>query len=297
MADPITLPGTGEIIATEEITTLNGTAVTARKIERVGLALITADGAAHDVDDATPVPTEDAAAAAALASILAKLLAAPATEAKQDTGNASLTSIITLLTTQASYLDGVETLLGRLPSGGAASEATLASLLTLAGFQARVPVPKTVDYDSGAGTDTVQMLGLALPASGGAVSAPGDTANGLDVDVTRLPALPAGSNAIGTVGTTPFTTVKSGELQGSTSALQLPNVACSMVRFKAAIANSGYVYLGASGVTKVDGTTDTSTGMQLTPGDDTGWIPCDNLNRFYRICDNTTDALTYLAMV
>jgi hypothetical protein len=38
-----------------------------------------------------------------------------------------------------------------------------------------------------------------MPASGGGVNAPGDAANGLDVDVTRLPALPAGSNNIGDV--------------------------------------------------------------------------------------------------
>lgn len=44
-------------------------------------------------------------------AILAKLIAAPATEAKQDTGNTSLASIDSKLTTQAGYLDGVETLL------------------------------------------------------------------------------------------------------------------------------------------------------------------------------------------
>jgi hypothetical protein len=65
----------------------------------------------------------DPATQTTLAAILAKLIAAPATEAKQDTGNTSLASIITLLATQAGYLDGVETLLGRLPAGGAATEA------------------------------------------------------------------------------------------------------------------------------------------------------------------------------
>jgi len=43
-----------------------------------------------------------------LAALLAKVIAAPATEAKQDTGNTSLASIVTLLTTQAGYLDGLE---------------------------------------------------------------------------------------------------------------------------------------------------------------------------------------------
>lgn len=58
---------------------------------------------------------------------------------------------------------------------------------------------KTADYDTGVGTDTVTMFGVALPASGGAVAAPGDTANGIDVDVTRLPALVAGTANIGDV--------------------------------------------------------------------------------------------------
>ena len=91
-------------------------------------------------------------------------------------------------------------------------------------------------------------------------------------------------------------TLVSGELQGNTGATQLPNVACFMVRFKASSSNAGNVYIGGSGVTKVDGTTDTTTGLRLEPGDETGWIPVPgrSLNAFYRICDNAGDALTYL---
>jgi hypothetical protein len=55
----------------------------------------------------------------------------------------------------------------------------------------------TKDFDSGAGTDTTAVTGLVFPASGGSVAAPGDTTNGLDVDVTRLPPLVAGTAAIG----------------------------------------------------------------------------------------------------
>lgn len=74
--------------------------------------------------------TEDKAALDALATqataaaILAKIIAAPATEAKQDTGNASLVSIGSLLATQAGYLDGIETLLGAL-----GTQTTLAAIL------------------------------------------------------------------------------------------------------------------------------------------------------------------------
>lgn len=94
-----------------------------------------------------------------------------------------------------------------------------------------------------------------------------------------------------------YTAPKSGELQGSTSALQLPNIPCKLVKFKARDDNAGNVYIGISGVTKPDGTTDTTTGFQLDAGDDSGWIPVDNLNRLYRICDNAGDDLTYLVMV
>lgn len=44
----------------------------------------------------------------------------------------------------------------------------------------------TKDYDSGAGTETVAVVGLIAPASGGSVAIPGDITNGLDVDVTRV---------------------------------------------------------------------------------------------------------------
>lgn len=90
-------------------------------------------------------------------------------------------------------------------------------------------------------------------------------------------------------------TWQSGELAGSATAVQMPDVACAMVRFKAVASNAGKVYIGPAGVTKPDGTTDTTTGLELGPGDDSGWLLTDNLNRFYRICDNAGDDLTYLA--
>lgn len=93
-----------------------------------------------------------------------------------------------------------------------------------------------------------------------------------------------------------FGTVKTGELAGSATALQMPSITCRMVKFKAVIGNAGNVYIGASGVTKVDGTTDTTTGWELDAGEETDWIPVDNLNRFYRICDNAGDDLVYIAL-
>jgi len=93
-----------------------------------------------------------------------------------------------------------------------------------------------------------------------------------------------------------YSTVLRGELQGSATALQMPDIDCSMVKFKAVNTNSGNVYIGGSGVTKPDGTTDATTGFELDAGEETGWLYIDNLNRCYRICDNAGDDLTYLAL-
>ncbi len=106
-----------------------------------------------------------------------------------------------------------------------------------------------------------------------------------------------GVGAGGTLGYTEFTTVLCGELQGSATALQMPDVDCSLVKFKARNDNAGNVYIGTSGVTKPDGTTDTTTGFELDAGEETGWLPASNLNIFYRICDNAGDDLTYIALV
>lgn len=93
-----------------------------------------------------------------------------------------------------------------------------------------------------------------------------------------------------------YKTVKMGQLAGVASATQLPDVQCSLVSFKALGVNTGMVYLGAAGVT-VDGTaTNTTTGFELDAGDATPWIPVDNLNRLYRICDGTADHLSYIAL-
>lgn len=93
-----------------------------------------------------------------------------------------------------------------------------------------------------------------------------------------------------------YNKVQTGELAGSTSAVQMPNIACRMVRFKAHADNAGNVYIGPAGVTIVDGTTDTTTGLQLDAGDDTGFIPIANLNLLYYISDAAIDDLTYMAI-
>jgi len=94
----------------------------------------------------------------------------------------------------------------------------------------------------------------------------------------------------------PYTVVQTGEVAGSATAAVLPTIACELVMLKAVASNAGNVYLGATGVTKVDGTTDATTGFELAAGESTPWLPIDNLNRLFRICDNAGDDLTYIAL-
>ena len=69
-----------------------------------------------------------------------------------------------------------------------------------------------------------------------------------------------------------YNRVKSGELQGATSATQMPDIDCQLVQFVAANDNTGYVWIGGAGVTAGDGTTDTTSGIPLGPGDFTSLI-------------------------
>ncbi len=90
-----------------------------------------------------------------------------------------------------------------------------------------------------------------------------------------------------------------GELGGETSATQGPDVRAEMVMFKACVANTGNVYIGAtSGVTAKNGTTDATTGLELDAGQSTGWIPVTggNLDSFHYICSGGGDDITYIAL-
>tara|TARA_R100000808_G_scaffold9064_2_gene25187 strand:- start:5504 stop:5806 length:303 start_codon:yes stop_codon:yes gene_type:complete len=90
------------------------------------------------------------------------------------------------------------------------------------------------------------------------------------------------------------TKIVSGELAGSASAAQLPDIPCNRVTLKAVYGNAGNVYLGGAGVTKVDASTDATTGIELDAGDEIT-LHISNLNLLYRICDNAGDDLTYIA--
>ena len=94
-----------------------------------------------------------------------------------------------------------------------------------------------------------------------------------------------------------YDVVRSGEVSGSVTAKQLPDVgSIRMVQFVAPYDNTGYVYIGGPGVTKPDGTTDTTTGIPLRAGDATPLMPVPRLDIFYIICDNAGDDVLYIAV-
>jgi hypothetical protein len=96
----------------------------------------------------------------------------------------------------------------------------------------------------------------------------------------------------------PFKLVKSGEIAGATSATQMPNIPCSggALILQAPSGNVGNVYVGGAGVTKPDGSTDTTTGLELEPGGMLQFMPVENLNVYYYIGDNTDDDILYMIL-
>lgn len=88
-----------------------------------------------------------------------------------------------------------------------------------------------------------------------------------------------------------------GELAGSATAVQMPDIACRYVKFKAEASNAGKVYIGTSSSASVaNGSTDTTTGYELSAGEETPIMFVTNLNKFWRICDNAGDDLTYMGL-
>ena len=92
-----------------------------------------------------------------------------------------------------------------------------------------------------------------------------------------------------------YKTLLTGEIAGTITAVQMPDIPCSKVKLKAVRSNSGNVYIGREGVTKVAGGANNETaGFELDAGEDTDWLVIDNLNKLWRICDNAGDELVYI---
>ena len=92
-----------------------------------------------------------------------------------------------------------------------------------------------------------------------------------------------------------FGHVASGQVSGSATAQQLPNVPYVRGVIKAEITNAGNVYIGSSSAVTVisDATTNTTTGFQLDAGQELP-ILGTNLNQLWNISDNVGDDITYV---
>jgi len=90
-------------------------------------------------------------------------------------------------------------------------------------------------------------------------------------------------------------TILTGEVSGSVTAKQLPDIRYEVLNIKAEISNSGNIYIGVSGVTLPNGITDITTGYELTSGESIWIVVPGNLNSIWIICDNAGDDLVYLA--
>lgn len=95
-----------------------------------------------------------------------------------------------------------------------------------------------------------------------------------------------------------FTICKSGEVAGAVSATQMPdvNLGDGALCIQAAKSNVGNVYIGGAGVTKPNGVTDQTTGIELEPGVLLQFMPVSNLNVYYFICDNAGDDILYMIL-
>ena len=71
---------------------------------------------------------------------------------------------------------------------------------------------------------------------------------------------------------------------------------CRMAKIQGVSDNAGNVYWGGAGVTVPNGTTDTTSGIALSAGTVTSWIPVLNLNEIYIIGDNAGDDIVYVCL-
>lgn len=205
-------------------------------------------------------------------------------------GGGAATSTVEEQEAQTALLTTMDADTGSIATSTATAATNTGATATVLGTTA-----DAVDLAGGATTVASKLRGLVqlaasilakLPAVGtaGTASANVITVQGI-ASATAQPVSPPA-----------YTAPVSGELAGSATAAQCPTITCKLVMFTALASNAGKVYLGAAGVTIPNGTTDTTSGIELAAGASTPWIPVDNMNRLYRICDNAGDDLTYLVM-
>lgn len=82
-----------------------------------------------------------------------------------------------------------------LPTGASTSANQTTANNSLASIDGKLVTEKTADFDSGAGTDTVAMQGIALPKSGGAVAG-GTSSDPLRIDPTGTSTQPISASSL-----------------------------------------------------------------------------------------------------
>ncbi len=91
----------------------------------------------------------------------------------------------------------------------------------------------------------------------------------------------------------PFDEVLTGVETVGTSVTRLTSRPFTMVRFKAASANAASIFVAAA---TESATLTVANGFEIEPGDDTGWIPIDNLNLLEAISASSNQKLQYMAV-
>ena len=90
-------------------------------------------------------------------------------------------------------------------------------------------------------------------------------------------------------------TIYHGLRAGSTDAVKLPSIAFQNGYIKAALVNSGNVYIGSDTDVIADGTTDSAKmGYPLDAGESLDLRTPGNLSDYSFISDSSSDAVTYL---
>lgn len=95
---------------------------------------------------------------------------------------------------------------------------------------------------------------------------------------------------------TAFVVRQTGEVEGNAAATQMPSVSGRLAKIYNQPGAAGVVYIGKSGVTAPDATADSTSGIPVAAGEDTGWLPISNLNELYYICANAADDLVYVVV-
>lgn len=81
-------------------------------------------------------------------------------------------------------------------------------------------------------------------------------------------------------------------LPTSTTPAQCPNIGhTEQVRFKNHPLSTGNVFIGFSSASAT-----TIEGYPLAPGEDTGWIPINALDKFWYVMEDATSYLNYMAV-